>query len=477
MTLKVTTAPREGRQLEMQIEVPKERVDQELRKAAAAVASQYRLPGFRKGKAPYHIVVQQFGLANLYGEFVDSLGDEVYKEALAQENIQPYAMAALENVTFDPLTYTLVLPMEPLVDLGDYRSVRVDVPETSVASDAVDEALDHLRVEHASWQEVEGPSAYGDMLTTDVKSVIAPVAEGDEPIVVLDETDWDVTPDAENPMDPPGFDEALIGMQKGETKEIVLAWPADSKSINAGKEATFTITVKQIERYQKPELNDEFAALVDAEAPTLEALRTKLGEGLQASQAEEAANAYATEAIDALLKVATLEYPPAVIEDQLDSMLRDYEMQLRQVGIESLAGFFEQTGQSMDDFRESLREQAAVSAERNLILSEIIRAEQLKVSDEEIDARVAEMVQIPDDADEDALAQFTSMQGLLKSSYGRAPVSNDIIREKAVARVQAIARGDELPELAAEVEPTAEAAAEATSSAGADEPSATESAA
>ena len=278
-------------------------------------------------------------------------------------------------------------------------------------------------------------------------------------------------------MDPPGFDEALIGMQKGETKEIVLAWPADSKSINAGKEATFTITVKQIERYQKPELNDEFAALVDAEAPTLEALRTKLGEGLQASQAEEAANAYATEAIDALLKVATLEYPPAVIEDQLDSMLRDYEMQLRQVGIESLAGFFEQTGQSMDDFRESLREQAAVSAERNLILSEIIRAEQLKVSDEEIDARVAEMVQIPDAADEDALAQFTSMQGLLKSSYGRALVSNDIIREKAVARVQAIARGDELPELAEEVEPTAEAAAEATSSAGADEPSATESAA
>ncbi len=131
-------------------------------------------------------------------------------------------------------------------------------------------------------------------------------------------------------------------------------------------------------------------------------------------------------------------------------------MQVRQMGIESLAGFFEQTGQNMDAFREGLRDQAVLSAERNLVLSEIIRAEQLTVSDEEIEARVAEMTATPEDADEEAMAQNESMRALLTSGTGRSLVFNDILREKAFDRVQAIARGDELPELT----PIAEAAHE-----------------
>jgi trigger factor len=462
MTLKVTTEPRDERQLEVKIEVPQERVDQELRKAAAKVSSQYRLPGFRKGKAPYHIVVQQFGLANLYGEFVDKLGEQVYQEALKQENLEPYAMASLEDISLDPLVYTLVIPLEPTVDLGNYREIRVEKPATEVEASAVDAEIESYRSEHASWQSVEGPSAFGDMLTIDVKSVIAPESEGDEPVIVLDETDWDVTPDEENPMDPPGFDAALVGMQKGETKEFVLSWPAESQSIHAGKEATFSVTLKEIQRYESPALDDAFAALIDEETQTLDELRAKITERLQVERSADAENAFLTEALDALVKNAQLDYPPAVIEDQLDNMLRDYEMQLRQVGIESLAGFFEQTGQKIETFRESLRDQAVVSAERNLVLSEIIRAEQLEVSDEEIEARIAEMTKIPEDAEEDVIAQTESMKGLLTSGTGRSLIVNDIIREKALERVKAIAAGEELPERA---EVPAPAEAESTQSA------------
>jgi trigger factor len=309
---------------------------------------------------------------------------------------------------------------------------------------------------------VEGPSAFGDMLTIDVKSVIAPESEGDEPVIVLDETDWDVTPDEENPMDPPGFDAALVGMQKGETKEFVLSWPAESQSIHAGKEATFSVTLKEIQRYESPALDDAFAALIDEETQTLDELRAKITERLQVERSADAENAFLTEALDALVKNAQLDYPPAVIEDQLDNMLRDYEMQLRQVGIESLAGFFEQTGQKIETFRESLRDQAVVSAERNLVLSEIIRAEQLEVSDEEIEARIAEMTKIPEDAEEDVIAQTESMKGLLTSGTGRSLIVNDIIREKALERVKAIAAGEELPERA---EVPAPAEAESTQSA------------
>ncbi len=321
MTLNVTTEPRENRQLVVKIEVPQERVDKELRKAAASVSSQYRLPGFRKGKAPYHIVVQQFGLANLYGEFVDKLGEEVYREALEQEKLEPYAVASLEDMSMDPLTYTLVVPLEPTVDLGNYRALRVEAPEVAVDEAAVDAEIESLRSEHASWQEVDGPSAFGDMLTIDVKSVIAPTAEGDEPVVVLDETDWDVTPDEENPMDPPGFDQALVGMQKGESKEVLLSWPAESQSIHAGKEATFALNLKAIQRYDKPALDDAFAALVDEETPTLDALRAKVSARQLEQSKAGAENEFVTKAMDALVELAEMSYPPAVIEDQLDSML------------------------------------------------------------------------------------------------------------------------------------------------------------
>ncbi len=461
MTLKVTTEPRDERQLEVKIEVPQERVDQELRKAAAKVSGQYRLPGFRKGKAPYHIVVQQFGLANLYGEFVDKLGEQVYKEALEQEKIEPYAVASLADVSMDPLVFTLVVPLEPTVDLGNYRALRVEAPVIEVDDAAVDERLESLRKERAAWQEVDGPSAYGDMLTIDVKSIIAPAAEGDEPVIVLDETDWDVTPDAENPMDPPGFDAELIGMQKGATKQFVLSWPAESQSIHAGKEATFTIEVKQIQRYESPALDDAFAKLLDPEVESLDAYRAQVADSMKDEQEAVATDTYTAKVLDELVALAELDYPPAVIEDQLDSIVRDYEMQLRRFGLEDLAGFLEQTGQTVEGFRAGMRDQAVLSAERNLVLSEIIRVEQLRVSDEEIDAHIEEMTKGPEEADEETSAQQNAMKEYLHTASARMLIANDIMREKAVERVQAIARGDALPELLPEADAAGAASDEA----------------
>lgn len=468
MTLKVTTEPREDRQMAVMIEVPQERVEQELRKAAAKVASEYRLPGFRKGKAPYHIVVRQFGLANLYGEFVDKLGDAVYREALEQEKIEPYAVASLEDVSMDPLVYKVVVPLEPVVELNDYRTLRVESPEIVIDDAQVDEQIEDFREEFAGWEQTEGPSAYGDMLTIDVKSVIAPAGADAEPIVVLDETDWDVTPDAENPMDPPGFDEALIGMRPGENKEFTLAWPADSRSIHAGKEGLFTVSLKQIQTYKKPELDDAFAAKVDVEIHTIEALRAHVREDLLEEQAASQEELFVLKALDALVEQATLEYPPAVVEDQLDSMLSDYEQQLRQAGIDSLAGFFGQTGQKVEDFRESLREQATLTARRNLVLSEIIRAEQLAVSDEEIDAHIAEMTVTQEDADDEARTAMDNLVSLLHSPTGRSIVLNDLMRKKAIGRVLAITRGEELPELPEPVAIAAPDADDATDNAAAE---------
>jgi len=459
MSLKITTKPMENRQLAVSIEVDQARVEQQLRKAARKLAKQYRIPGFRKGKVPYEILVRYIGPQALYDEFVEDLGQEVYAEALKEGNFEPYAMASLVDVSLEPLTYQLEVPLEPTVDLGDYRSLRVEEKSVEVDEGELTERLEAYREQYAGWDEVDRPSEYGDEMNIDVEAVIPAEEEGGEETRVIDQVDWEVTPDLENPMDPPGFDEALIGLAPGEEKEFDLSWPEDGQSIYAGKTAHFKVKVNSIRAYVKPELNDEFAQLIGPDYETLDDLMADLRETLREEAEQRARNAYLEEAMDELLERAELNYPPVVVEDQLDAMLRDYEQRLRQYGIEDMAAYFEQTGQSLDEYRESLRPNAVQFAERNLILSELISAEQLDATDEDVEEKIAEYIGDVGD-DEDAQASAASLAEILRSEAARGMFVSQILQEKAIDRLLAIARGEEIPEPSAEVETEPEDEAE-----------------
>ncbi len=406
MSLNITTEPQEDRQLKVVVEVAQERVDQQLRKAARKLAREYRIPGFRKGKAPYNIIVQYLGEHTLYNEIIDDLGQEVYKEVLEEAEFEPYAQAALSDVGFDPLTYTLTVPLEPIVDLGDYRTVRVQEEPVEVDEAQVTAQLESYREQYAGWQDVTRPSAFGDMLNINVLSVIPASEDDDEEITVLDETDWDVTPDQENPMEPPGFDEALIDIEPGETKEFDLSWPDDSQSIYAGKTAHFTVTLNNIQAYELPALDDELAQLVGPDFETLDDLLKNIRESLQEQAEREADNNYLEKVFDAVLAQAALEYPPVVVEDQIDSMVNEFEQRLRQYGIGDIESYFEQVGQSLEQYRETLREQAEITARRNLIISELWKVEKIKATEEDVDKKVSEMFGSQEADEESAFAEL-----------------------------------------------------------------------
>lgn len=445
MALKVTTEPRENRQLAMSIEVPQERVDKELRKAAAKAAGQYRVPGFRKGKAPFHIVVQQVGLANLYSEFVDDLGQEMYKQAIDQENIQPYAIASLEDIQFEPLTFKLLVPLEPEVKLGDYRSLRMAEPQVEVDEELVNQQLERVREQFASWQAVERPSQFGDMMTIDVRSVI--VEEDGSETVVLEENDWDVTPDQEHPMDPPGFDAALIDLSPGDEKEFSLSWPEDSRSIHAGKSAAFKVTIKGIQSYEKAEINDDLAKLVGPDFQTVEDLTNNIRQTLARTEEERSKGDHIDQVLDAIVEMSKLDYPPVLIEDQLDSMMQEFERRLRMFGIESIDKYFEQTNQDKNEYRESMREEASKLALRNLVLSELLKVEQMKVTDEDIEDRVEAMINEAGQGDQD---QVQAMANMLRSPGGHSVIASQILRDKTIERLLAIVHGEDVPELTEE---------------------------
>ena len=447
MSFTVTTELREDRQLGVTIEVSQDQVEKELRKAATKVASEYRIPGFRKGKAPYHIILKQFGLTNLYSEFVEDLGQELFQAALKQEGIEPYAQSALEDIQFDPLTYKLTVPLEPEVTLGDYRSLRLEEAAFVVDDAEVERRLETYREQFAGWQDVDRTSDYGDMMTIDVKSVIVPLEgeEDAEEIVVLDETDWDVTPDQENPMEPAGFDEQLLGMRAGEQKDFVLSWPADSQSVYAGKNARFAVSVKTVQAYEKPELTDDFAKLVGPDFETLEDLKKSIRESIESGEKSRQQNEFLNTVLDTVVDMSTLDYPPVMIDDQIDSMLADTEQRLRQLGIDGLETFLRQTNQTREEYRERLRPEATKIARRNLVISELVKTEKIEVSEDEIGERIKTMVGGDDDSSEEQAQAAAALANLLRQGAGRNMIVSQMLTEKTINRLLSIVRGEEVP--------------------------------
>ncbi|HMN30756.1 MAG TPA: hypothetical protein PKE45_21565 [Caldilineaceae bacterium] len=262
-------------------------------------------------------------------------------------------------------------------------------------------------------------------------------------------------------MEPPGFDEALLGLTAGEEKDFVLAWPAESQSIYAGRQAQFHVRVNTIQAYEKPELNDDFAKLVGPDFETMADLRQSVRNSLQESAQERAKNQYAEKVLNTLVEQSTLNYPPVVVEDQLDSMVDEFERQLRQLGIDSLESYLQRVGGgTVEEYRERLRPEATRLGKQNLVLSELLRLEKLKVSDEELEERINPMMGGEENQGEESARGVAEM---LRNGPGRSILESQILRSKALDLLLAIARGEEVPpppaEEAAAEEPSAQPAA------------------
>ncbi len=458
MSLKVTTEPKENRQLKMVIEVDQQRVEQELRKAARALSRRLNIPGFRKGKAPYHIILRYVGKEALYEEILDKLGQEVYREALEQSDVEPYDTASLEEIELEPLRYILTIPLEPKVELGDYRSLRIEPPQVEVDEETVQARIEDLLERQAGYHEVDRPAQYGDLLTVDVRAVVLDDEGNETDTVVLDEEDWDLVLDEENPLEPPGFQEALVGMSPGEEKTFDLDWPEDSESMYAGKRVRFHVKLHKVQEYRRPELTDELAQELGYESAA--ALEEAIREDLRKEAEEEAESEYLDKIMQALDEISTLEYPPAAVERQLDLLLDQTDRSLRQMGLNGLDHYLALVGQDREEYRESRRAEAEESLRRVLLLNAVMEAEGITVSEEEFEQRLAEMYSLPEDASEEDREYLEHILNLLRQGPGRESIEYQIKVDKTIQRLMAIARGEEVPPPGAAPETEAPAQAE-----------------
>jgi trigger factor len=427
--LKIATEPLENRQLQLTIEVDEERAQQAMRRMARQIARQVNIPGFRKGKAPYEVIVQRYGEDTVRQEAVEMLAEEVYREALKQEDIKPYASAALDEVVLHPVTFKFTVPLPPTVELGDYRDYRLKPRKVRVYKKEVQEALEQIREQNAILESIDRPVALDDGVVMDL---VGQTAEGVE---FLKADDARMLLDAESSDPAPGFAEAIVGMEAGEEHTFTLTLPADFPQEELrGQEAEFTVRVTEVYESTLPELDDDLARTV-GNFDSLEALEEQVREQLRQVAQEEADEEYTTQVLEAILEQAQIAYPPEMLENTLDEVVEEFERAVKREARLSLEDYLHLRGQTTEDLREELEPRAAARLKRGLVLGEITVREGLEVNEEEIDTHIEE-VSAPWGARAD------EVRASLSSGAGRQSVHSRLLADKAVRRLVAIARGE-----------------------------------
>lgn len=432
--MRITTETLPQRQVALTIEVDPERVEKAMRQVARRFAERYDIPGFRRGKAPYEIVVRTFGREVIFEEAVEVLSQEVYREALDQLGLDPYGPGQLERVDPEPLTFRVIVPLKPEVRLGDYRSMRLPYEPPEPTAEEVMEVLERLRRDHAIIEPLsEGVAEPGMMVTVALQ---ARDAEGK--IVLEDEVSF-VLGYEEPPL--PGLAERIAGMALNEKRQFELPWPGDESRV-LQVEAVLT----GIARYFLPDLDDALAQTI-GEFETLEELKAKIRQDLAAHKRRQYDAEYAERALEALVDQAEVEFPPQMLEEEINDLLEDLERSLRRRG-KDLESYLKERNQTMEALREELRPQAERRIRRGLVLYQLAQEEGLSVPEEAVEQEaqaLRQRVQASEEAWKNLEAQVS------------ATIRSRLLARRALERLVEIVRGD--VEVTAEAELTSEAEA------------------
>ena len=449
--MKVTQEDLAQRQVVLNIEVESEDLEPYLQRAHRQLAQRVNVPGFRKGKAPRHVVERLIGHENLLHEALHALVPDMADRAVTEQGLAVSAMPEVEIVETDPLVMLkATVPLAPEVELSDYRSLRIETAAVESDEGAVEEAIEQIRRESTPWEPVERPVQMEDLAVIDLTGSI----EGE---YVINQKDASYVVNEER-FPAPGFGEALVGMQQSETREFTLTFPEgeDISERVAGKPCDFVVTLKDLKERQLPELDDEFAKGVGNGYNSLEALREFVGNQLRGNREREAQGNYEAEVVERVLQDSKVELPPLLIQREIDRLLEDMQESSsaggqRQADVDS---YVESLGKTQEEIRAELEPRALERLQRAAVLSEIADRENMDVSQEALDEEIAAMVQM-------AGTQGDQMRRFFEEPRNQDSVSRNLRTRLTIQRIAAIARGEEVdPERVESEEPPAAEAEE-----------------
>ena len=419
--MKVTVERIPQAQAVLDIELDDERVERSLNQAARRLSQRYRIPGFRKGKAPRQVVELALSVDAVFEEAAERLVPQALQEAMESEGLDPVAPPQVEITGRGPVTLRATVPLPPTVEIGDYRSIAVERPESEYSEELVDEQVLTMRRRYAVLEPVERPPQFDDQVTADIHAVV-----DDEEIV--GETGADLHLREGQTLAVPGFAERLIGLEIGVEHEFEIDVDEDWDDEQvAGKTVSFRVTIHEVKEEDLPDPDDDFAMEVSDEFETFADLRGQLSERLREQTDQRVKEQLRQSVLQAVIAKATLEYPPALVEHEVEHMRQDFA---RQMGQDPTTFLRDEGDERADALLDSFRAQAHDRVITTLVLDEIIKAEQIEVTDEEVEAEL-----------EPLLAQLAAAPAAQRPADEqlRANIRARLVRERTVERLEQIA--------------------------------------
>ena len=352
----------------------------------------YSIPGFRKGKVPKKVVEANYGTGVFYEEAINQAFPQYYGEILDKET-SIYAVASpdldIKDISDKGITMIAIVPVKPEVVFGAYKGIKFDKVEYNVKDEDVEEELKRLQERNSRMVDITDREVKdGDSVVIDYSGSVDGVkfdgGTAEKQTLVIGSKTFI-----------PGFEEQVIGMKIGEDRDINVKFPEEYHAENLkGKDAVFAIKLHEIKVKELPELNDEFIKeAVGAES--LDAYKKETRERLEKQNADRAERELEDAIVKKITETSDVEIPDALIENQIDRMVQEMEYRLSYQGLK-LEDYLKYMGKTMDEFRKGYTEQATEIVKSQLVIEGIIEREEIQATDEDVEARVAEMAKAQD---------------------------------------------------------------------------------
>ena len=402
------------------IDEPAEMFEEAVQHSYNKNKGKFNIPGFRKGKAPFNMIKKMYGVGVFYEDAVDEVIDASYPDAAKESGLEIVSRPSISIEEIEEgkaFVYTAVVAVKPEVTLGEYKGVEVQKTKSEVTEEDIETEIKRAREKNSRLITVEDRGIEdGDQVTIDFDgSVDGKRFEGgkaeDYPLTIGSHTFID------------NFEEQLIGKTTGEECEVNVTFPAEYHVEELkNKPAVFKVKVKEIQRKELPEANDDFASEV-SDFDTMEEYKKDLTEKLQAEKIEAAKTADEDKVVAKVIENATMEIPDQMVEEQVNGMVNDYARRLESQGI-SFKQYVEITGMTAEKIGEQMKPQAIKRIQTRLVLEAVVKAENIQADDAAVEEQFDKMAE-----------DFKMDKEQIKGMFGEeqmAQLKEDLAVQKAI---------------------------------------------
>ena len=412
--MNVKSVEKENGKAKVVVEIDKPEFEQALNKAYAKCRKDIMLPGFRKGKAPRKMVESMYGATVFYEDAVNEIFPEIYTTAIVDQQLNAVGSPSVSNMdTPDEggVVLTIETELYPEVTLGQYKGIEVPKREVKVEESEVNAELSRMAERNARIETVDRAAQMGDTVVIDFEGF-----EGGKPFQGGKAEDYSLTLGSGSFI--PGFEEALVGAVAGEERDVNVTFPENYAKELAGKPAVFKCKVHEVKESIKPELDDEFAKDV-SEFDTLDALKNDIRARFTKSREEQNERAFESSAVQLAAANMTCNVPACMIDEQVDHQIEQFAYQLQSQGMK-MEDYTKMIGGDLSSLRQSMRPMAEQTVRSDILLSEIARAENLEVTDEEVEEELKKLAE-----------QYQMELDKVKAAVDTAAVKSDLMGKKA----------------------------------------------